>query len=840
MVDIKKIRIRKTTYSFDINKMYDYIQKFRIIEKNPLELFMESIKKKKEVKKGKKKEKKKKSINPMLIGGIIGLMIILFVGAWLIIATSTEELVPTEDMKSIMEIRIIDGETITYGETGDGLHTGKIILEQGLEGFENTSLTLTTYREEPPYQIYIIDEPRDKSQTTTYDEFKSSLTEMLKKKGKTLNTIDSNKLKTVPRGSLVIVPTARIPESLIKEGESNLKNMLERGVHILYIGKEFDNAVDEYGDVIVSDEEDVEKVGINFVGVGEASTLEYLFQPQYIAKGENEIYNSRTAYGVVSIIKHAEGKGYLIMIPQTLDSGWSYVASEAAEDVSRVIDEMKWLEVDSTKEYEIETKNETIVKTYFTEPFQENTMYVKVYVEGIKNKEAFGETRYIRVDKKINGELYITDGEALVSTSISGEPITIKADLKEETSGQQIYPYISVLKDEVEVKKESLLNNKISTHADSDFKVQLDINEGEHSAQILDEHGNRYAEGYINSVGIELTKKSDDNNVFTFSFKVEGKPKVLKEINVTVDDGELGEYYFTESSEVSIDLNEKLGFGGELSVGEHIFEFNIGELQKEHIETVRGKTSIFTSIWFIGAVVLALGALGVGSFLAAQRKPEYYIDIPDFPPAEFTKITVSKDLIMNVFEKENEYHKWKNTPLTLSEIRGGLRKTFYKGRHLNTSDFNMSYILDKLKKMGLVEEEFDYYLPKKWISKEETARYLTMFRRLRDVCVVNAVPFTKKHLAKNCDSKITVIGQEMYLHVYGKNRILEIMKNLIKNTREGLNIVLVKNEYEKNKFRELLTAPTKAASILKFENEGDTISIMNLDEFEKMIKEMKT
>ncbi|MDD5023012.1 MAG: hypothetical protein PHU63_02485, partial [Candidatus ainarchaeum sp.] len=711
MVDIKKLKIKRSAYLFEINRSYEYSKGYTVIEKNPFEKIMDNIFKKKDSEQ-KKKEKisEKKGMNPFLIAGAISLVIIALLAVWIItVIGSIPEETPSIITHSVLEASVLGGEIVTYGLKDDKLNTASIIIEQNIEGYDNIVLTLSAYTEEPPYQVYILDEPRDISQTTKYSEFKSTLIEILKNKGVYLNTITINDLKTVQKGAMVIVPSGRIPEDMIKGEENSIKALLSRGVNIIYIGKEFESSVTNKLEVIQTDKTYLDKQGIIFEPPTSVNELPNFFQPQYSAKGETDIYYTSKEYGSISVIKHISGTGYLILVPQTLDAGWK-MAGEAAEDISKIVLETRWIKPKTIKIYEnLENKNQSQIKTYYSEPFEQNQIYLKAEITAIKNNEEFGKVLYFNAKKEYRGELYITGGTSLVSSSISGKEIRIKSDLKEQTA-KSIYPDILVFKDGEESKRAALSDIRISTQTDNDFDVFIDIPGGEHTAYVTDEIGNKYAAGYIDSVKVDIILKSIEDNKFTYSFEVNGIPVVLNEIKVLVDDGKLGEYVFTKESQISIDLKQKAGLEGKLSPGEHYFEFTIGELQEKKTYVQPGQSeSIFTSPIFFGTIILVFIIMGAGSYLASQKKPQYYIDIPDFPPTEFKKIVIPKNVILNIFQKENEYHKWEETPITFLEIKNGLNKTFYKGNYLTTSDFNLYYILDKIKKKGGIIEELGYY-----------------------------------------------------------------------------------------------------------------------------------
>ncbi|MFA5050150.1 MAG: hypothetical protein WC501_04025 [Candidatus Micrarchaeia archaeon] len=842
MIDVKKIKISKMKYRFDVNKTYSHTKKFNVIEKNPFEELVLGIRKKfsKKEEKITKSAKEGKKTN-MLFFALIGLMILLGgIGLWIFATLSSINLIePVLEQKN-MEIRAIGGEILTYGSKIDGQYVGRIDLNQNIAGFDSVNLIITTYLEEPPYQVYILDGPREESQTETYEDFRSSLNEIFKKNGVNLVSISYDDLRTVSKGAIVIIPSGRIPEQMIVSGEGNINEILKRGASVLYIGQKFDNNgnyVDKYNQVKNIGALYAKNIKIEFEEKNLQSTLNDLYSPQYLAKGKGNEYVNTVIYDSLSVIKDKTGKGYLIIVPQTLDAGWRKCSLCAAADVATIVLQTKWLEETSSKEYNVTQNNDTVVRSYFTGPISQKNTYIRVDIFGFKNNIYTRKTVYLEADKNTNGELYVQDGVSILSSSISGNPIRVKTDLRENELSY-IYPSLSIIQNGKEVEKKELTNIRVSTISESDFDVEIDVLGGEHTAQIIDENEIAYAKGYFNAEKLEISLVSVKENIFEFSFKINEQPKIIKKISVSVDNGKLGEYLYTDKSTVLIDLNPVLGLG-QLSEGEHIFSFTVGETTQDYVYGAPRAETIFTSPVFFGTIILVFIILGIGSYLASQKKPEYYLDVCDFPPSDFVKVTVSEQFVIDIFIKENNYHKWNNVPLTLLEVSNGFKKTFYSGRHLYASDYNIGYILEKLVKKGVLMQDLDYYCPKEW-TKEFSMRYLCIFRKIRDICVVNGIPFTKKTEAVACDSIITVLGQQFYLHIWEENKTAEMIKRILKNIASGMNIILVKNAYEKNKLLEIMKSPSQALSLIKMENETKTIETITLDEFEKMIKEMKS
>ena len=851
MRELNNMKIKRTTYSFGISNPYNYERRYGFVEKPPVEKIKEKIFdifRKKEKKSNAKaplskkiEEKPKKQISPLKIGIVFTLLFFIIFGGWLYFAMGKQgpPIAPPVFEQPSIQSSILNEGVITYGETA-GKNIGYLTLKYKIEGLENNTVELIIYDELPVYQVYLLSEPRDASQTEGYDEFESYLIDTAEESGILIGKIGSGELKTIQKGSLVIVPTARIPEFMVSGEDSNIKELLDRGVNIIYIGGSFETMITENGEIKKTPNEAIASLGIIFKKSAVPLTERIKMKsPLYTAfpEGSGGVYLSSLIYGSVSVI---EKKGSaMLFFPQTLDAGWE-TPQDAADDIIKTIIETPWIQKDEGKKYKIEKSNETKIVTYFTNSFDGENKYVGIILSGSTSKGKIQERNYFNIEKMHgNGELYIQGGTEMLSTSVSQKTIRITYQPEEQTKNSNIYPNIRLVKDGEEAKKEQLSNEIVSTIADYQKDIQLDLEEGEYIMQFVDPYNTVFAEGYVNSLPLKITSYIEGNK-FYFTFLTGDKKVILKEVKVIVDNGKLGEYTYTDSSTIAVDLSSKLG-SDELAPGYHEFKFQIGDLEKKLAYNKPKSQNPLEEPIILIAIVLGILALGVGAYFAARQKPKYYLDIPDFPPTEYAKVSITPETILETFKKENEYHKWEFTPLTLGEIKSGLRKTFYKGRQLLVSDFNLLYVLDKLVKKRRIKTTLDYYLPAEWEKQiDRSAAYLGMFRKLRDICVNNAIPFTRMGEVKGCDSKISIIGQDTHVHIFNKEGTMETLRNLLKSVKKGVNIILVKNDFEKDEFKKIMFSPTDIAALLKTEYEGKSISILTMEEFEERIKEMKS
>ena len=213
------------------------------------------------------------------------------------------------------------------------------------------------------------------------------------------------------------------------------------------------------------------------------------------------------------------------------------------------------------------------------------------------------------------------------------------------------------------------------------------------------------------------------------------------------------------------------------------------------------------------------------------------------PPVSRTRIPLPADTVLSVFEKVNENYRWQNTPLTASEVKNGFKDIFYKGKPIYITDYNVEYLLDELEKKGVVGSSLGYYGLVSWEGRSgHSIEYLSLMRRLRDICVNNAIPFTGIGESEEADSEITVVGQQMSLHFYERGIDPKaLLSRVIPTIGTGIAIVLFRNEAEKEQFlRVMNSSPTVGPVIVKMETDSSSLLLHTMDELEKMLIEFKS
>lgn len=831
MPEIKKILIKKRSYKFELRKKFFNKKKFRIIVKPPIAFIAEEIKKSLFP-----KRTESTGISPLLLFFvlIIGILIFAYISSLF-----SQQALPTTELNQtfkmpLLNMSIKESGVASLGARVANERTAYYILNLSASDTDSLEVQTAIYNAHVPNQVFILVSKR--TEAMIYPEFESTLKKLLNTKGFALNKISLEQLETLPKGALLIVPSGLIPEKLVQNNSAHILKLLGRGVNIIYIGKNFDFYISEDGRSKKTPAQELLTLPFSFESTYPIGTL-LLSSSLYKVRGTS----TSLFYGVISGVKI--GNGAILFVPQTLDGGWNKKSEDAATDIERIITEMKWIEPQAEQKTIVDINRSKELQSFFFSPVfseREKTVVVRV----IASNQA-GKTEKIAVfypNSDVNGDIfYMGEQNKTVSAKITGESTIFFVYLNENTSEKRkLFFSIKDANNKEAQQKHLIYSEDVELAGELQFSEKLNMGSGVYLASIIDTANNSYAKAIIEITNIEFLADKIDFAQNNFSFKAfaDSRPAIIKKLNIIID--EQYSYLFFDSSQFKINLNEKLN-GVLLPVGNHTFDFEYGELKTRivipRVVSVQWYENPFYWVGFILVGVLFVCTPYLAAF---ARKIEYALDIPDFPPLASIKIPIKKDVVFNIIEKVNEVYKWKNTPLTLEEIKNGFKKIIYQSKSVFISDYNLEFILEKLKNNGEIKSALDYYGLAKWTQETNKSMvYLAMQRKIRDICVNEAAPFIKKNNAE-CDVVITVLGQEVFVYIMDTPTTQEQkLSYVLKTIKKGLAVLLFEGAEQKGDFENLLNSVSESSGIIKMEIIAGSVNLLTLGEFEKMIKEMK-
>ena len=853
MADIKDLKIQRRTYQFGVKKRVSIIQSYKKVEKSPLEKIKETLKtltapKGKVVLEDHEEESsfktnalehpsgKKKESKPLISSGLLfragGAMLLVFLllGAAFfylqsLVFTSINTINPIETSTLSAEVSAYDLLTASRLDAPrQPYHTAFTRLLLDGKNVENVSVNLFVYNNVVPSSVYLLRTQR--YQAEAYPQFVSSLKGYLSQWEIPVNEIGISELGSLPSQSLVIVPSGYIPEQMLTSQNTKLTHLLQRGVTVVYIGQPFYRMYNKKGAVVSSSPAVLNPFRVSF----DESTV---LTPGAQLNMRSPLYSltdGGLVWGAVSALSYESG--YLIAFPQTLDGGWNN-GTEAASDVANLIVTVPWLTPIGSATEVFPMEENATMHELFTTTFEGNNKYL--LVSGNSPDFSHGFSTVVYAEKSNNGELY-THGHEIRPVGLGSTSMDIIAELNEPGGEARLFfTTTNLLK---ELGREPIATTKVALNSQPTFPHTFSLPSGSYILNIVDGNGNTYARAYLRAGTLEIKNEQNylSKDIYRFAFYLDGTPVPVSG-NVYIDGHKSNVMTFKNTKLLEIDAAKLMG--GPLSGGEkHTFTFQLGEYSMEQKVYKYGQNSLLTDPMILGAVGLSVLVLAIGFIFARKGVTMYGLDIPNFPPQSTKKIPIKKEGILAIFDKINERYKWKNTPLTLSEIKGGFRGILHDGKPLFISDYNLEYILSTMVSMGILKKDLKYYGKTSWEKETgKSIRFLAFFRKLRDICINNAVPFTPLGKSTHYDSKISIIGQELYVHLYDESG--RVIGNALTSLKSGLNIIIFEDEAEKSEFYEYLSSGYEGGTILKLEIQAGSVLLKTWEEFEKMIKEMK-
>ncbi|MCX6773747.1 MAG: hypothetical protein NTY68_01985, partial [Candidatus Micrarchaeota archaeon] len=165
---------------------------------------------------------------------------------------------------------------------------------------------------------------------------------------------------------------------------------------------------------------------------------------------------------------------------------------------------------------------------------------------------------------------------------------------------------------------------------------------------------------------------------------------------------------------------------------------------------------------------------------------------------------------------------------------------YFKGSRIYANDFNVEYIMDILKKRGFVKEELDFYGLVSWEKDSGfTIKQLSMFRKLRDICIDNTIPFSEIGRTKGYHVELKLMWNSFFIYFYEPKELKYIKDNFRKLVKEGLMFIVVEDELSKRQFLDSISDGGGFSSTLKFYIDSGDVILTTMDELEKKLKQMK-
>ncbi|MEM4367369.1 MAG: hypothetical protein QW035_04575 [Candidatus Anstonellales archaeon] len=847
-------RGKKKEYNFDIKKKYRFEKGFSVVEKSVLDQLKElvhSFTKKEGEKDEKKKEAQEKrlkekleSFKPVLIkaGIAFALLLAVFAGLLIFSTGSIEPPIYRQDtaiyQKTLADqLFITDAQTASFSsEQGKKLVTMFRLVYLGNNSTVNITVETFPYPLYSHLYVYIGESTQSEKLPELYDQ----LAEQLEPVGITVSKVSLAQVREIPPGSMLLLPSGMLPEEFVENNAELLALLMKKKVHVIYIGKKWDRYLKKGGTTEALSESQEKAIGLAYGVPSQANQLS-MKNPTYTAQKKGVLFSaSNIIYGSVSVLYGKEG-GVVLIMPQVIDIGWGSM-KELGSDIKRIVTELRWIEEKNSKSFLLYNSTDMFM---VSAPYSSSGASLRVVAFNEKNETLVLSTF---TEKDFPG--YVEFGGFTsyhITEKISGAQITGTAILNGQSSAKKKIFYSVLENGSLEVDRSQIGTQLFDVSgAEPLFSIGAKLDPGYYIVSIQDEDGIEYARGalIIEDIIPYITRVNFENATFEIRFvNPRYEPVVADSVKITVRNqkGEkIKEASYFGVSRVSLALNE-YAQEGKLPSENYNFAFKFGQVEKKLAYSPPISKPFWAGMeWLYVPLTLVLIVSILMFFLLRRAEPIVYIlDIPDFPPVSKKNIKMKVDDFAELFEELNRYYKWKYTPLSLEEIKFGFTRRTYEGKKIVLSDYNLKYVLDKVISSGKVQKALDLYVLSKWAKESgRNALYLALFRKIRDICLNYVIPFTPMNSEKDFDTKLTIIGQEFYLHLYDKD-FKRIINNVLNNITAGINVIVFADTADKEDFKASLNAESYSMKILKNEINGESVLLLTIDELDSFVKEMK-
>ncbi len=859
MDDLQKMKIAKKSYHFDVRRKFESSNHYKVVQKSPIEkirMALNSSLKPKTPPKSSLAQKSQKAVpsggfDLKMVGLAVFVALLILVGGILYVQGQITQILSTPVQNFAtpqFSSNLADHQLLSYGQRGSTDHVFLLNLDKEAANLDNLTIQISTYEKRIPSEVFVLSSERTDAQT--YSDFISSLKENLGSKNIPVNEISLSELQSLTSPAFVIIPSGAIPKELLGiDSNTNIAKLTQRGFVFIFIGQPFTKYLDGTVKTTPSNVLDSLPFVFNERSITPSTSDISLFQPLYKVTTRSQGWFASEVFGSLSVAQYEDGA--IIFVPQTLDKGWqNRDFRSAAKDISSIITKVPWLTPNSeNKTYSF---NSSILGsgslTIYSNPFPDSFGTARISMigslSGIAKKPE--QLFYSYLNSSPKGELFIDEGSTVVPSSITGKSIRLNSILT-SPNPLKVPMNLNFYNSKGDLTL-SLSQGEVDVQSETSFDIRLDVPKDEYLVTLVDDFGTVYAQSYLKVVTLEVTpfgNNREKNSVYLFKAFRESTPVPVQDLTVSVDNGKYGTYNIASvdaDSFISVDVSSKTG-GDFLPYGTHTFKFTspTGLDVTVPIERREAQT-IFKDPIFWVTMLLAGGIVLIGVFFARPEIPTLTLDIPDFPPIERSKVFLNVDAVLNIFDRVNSNYRWQNTPLTLSEIKNGFKDVYYSGKPVIISDYNLESLLAQLKSKSFVGEYAGYYGLLSWEAKtKHSFEYLATFRKVRDWCINNALPFTAIGESKEADTVLSILGQPFFLHFYNlkESSLDNLLSRVLKTSSKGVSIVLFKSDLEKRLFSNNLYWGSSLPLKVKLEVEGNSIFLLTFEEFEKKIVEFK-
>jgi hypothetical protein len=746
-------------------------------------------------------------------------------------------IIPTLPGRVSLQAYINDTKVLTYNNTRN--IADYALVSYSLKNATSATVALTAYMKNPMPRIYLLNVSAYCLSCFSEDYLRSLLYGDLAgygilKNGSSFTYVDVANASTIPRNSVVVIPSGILPRPLIIAPNSSVFRMLSRGDTVVFIGRNFSTRSIDLNLLVYLNPTSVTAQFLS-LGIAEApfpnTTNRSFIRANMSFKGSTFVFAGGRRYGNATFIN--SGNGTVIAFPNYPTAGWSN-AQTMASDIASAINSRFWI-----------ASLGSGTSSFATKPNAGGNVGVVAIFSNVINSTTVGplaNSTYSLVSMTARGPSGAMAQEFSFPNRYAWNGIV---GVQSVAGEKQSVPLI------VSVNGNPKTNNSVLLHLDMYDKNMSYVGaiplafvlvggqvvqyrsfafpSGYYIMSLKDFNNNVYSDAlfYLANVTLRPTSLDFKNGTFAFSAFSNGLPisNATYAININGAYGSLG-------TVMNGTFLYALPKGTIVSYGTEVFSIRMFNTNYTISEEYSQNILHIPAIYIEFAIAIILVVL-LNLILRPPTRDEYYIDVPEFPPSKAEKVGVQASSVLSVFDKVNYYYRWTYMPLTVEEIRLGINSNIRANNMpVSVTSQNANIVLAELVMDGQLVSSQDYYAPKAWIdASKHSIDYLVIFRKLRDYCVSHAILFTDLDADKSADMLVTRIGRRSSIFISSPG---EKMKK-VSLSNESKSFVVFMNEGARQDFiNELYTSLGKDAETLKLGIEYNYVRLVDCDHLDQI------
>ncbi|MBI4399592.1 hypothetical protein HY570_02485, partial [Candidatus Micrarchaeota archaeon] len=706
--------------------------------------------------------------------------------------------------------------------------------------------TIVFYNDYIPKDVYLV--IANSEQTESYDEFRHELQNELESQGIILNEIHISQLEQLPprTNAIFIVPTGFVPALLLGlEGNFTYLNLVNSNSTIIYIGHAFNfGALTKDGRKIQVDQRTLDKFGLDFRQESPTSSRGYSF-----SNAQYSVSASASGTSIRPEIKNLHGsmfsarypKGYLFFVPNSLDGGWSKNGTKAASDVAKLIRETGWQQETAKGNFIIpvnSTVNETkkeITTIIYTDSFETTNGTLKILLTGVYKNKTLDVTLQYPLPTRVKGRL--NHNAVQMPTSLTDKTMTINGLLNEDEIKTARIHILSINSTGDVVSDKLVSQRLLPTKSPFSYQYTVDLSSDDYVLKAVDDSGYLYAQSFLHipNLNINLTSANWERGIFFFEVTIKNlqtkrnEKIAIKNVKISLDDKQ-SKTLATNETTLALVYRYNEQFDQSIPAGQHKFTFDLG-VQKININAVYTPSVEWyqNPLYQVGILIVVVLFIG-GALIKRPEAVIYKLDVPDFPPFAITRVPVTQESVISIFDQVNKNFKWSYMPLNIQELKAGFSKLHHQGRPLLIGDFNLERILDSLASKNKVQKVLSLYGLNEWEkATRHSLEYLAIFRKMRDIFVRNAIPFTDLGISEDAS---TIISGNVYVHIYENDGVIP---NVLSTIGKGETILVFDSKNSIEEFTDKMYSSSSAMQVLKIQYTRGNLVLAAVEDLEKIL-----